>query len=101
MTATEGILLKNTASDAKIINLYLNNESIGSTTGILKDGTYRIYVNGYLYKTIQVDQESSQNTYYVTKGDDIIKIEIGGDVKSSAEFATSDQGILFYFNIPS
>ncbi|WP_286243470.1 glycosyltransferase [Methanobacterium ferruginis] len=101
MTATEGILLKNTASDAKIINLYLNNESIGSTTGILKDGTYRIYVNGYLYKTIQVDQESSQNTYYVTKGDDIIKIEIGGDAKSSAEFATSDQGILFYFNIPS
>jgi len=101
MTATEGILLKNTANDAKIINLYLNNESIGSTTGILKDGTYRIYVNGYLYKTIQVDQESSQNTYYVTKGDDIIKIEIGGDAKSSAEFATSDQGILFYFNIPS
>jgi glycosyltransferase involved in cell wall biosynthesis len=98
ITATEGIIIKNTASDAKTINLYLNNEKIGSTTGILEDGAYKIYVNGYLYKTININKNSSQNTFTVTKGSNLVKIEVAGDAKSSNEFPTSDEGILFYFN---
>lgn len=99
VTVTEGTIIKNTANDAKIINLYLNNKKIGSTTGILKDGKYRIYVDGYLYKIITVNKDSNQNTFLVTAGDDVIKIEVAGDVKSSNEFPTSDEGILFYFNL--
>ncbi len=101
LTMVEGMIIKNTASDAKTLNIYLNNEQIGSTTGILNDGAYRIYVNGYLYKTINIDKNSSQNTFLVTKGSNVIKIEVAGDAKSSNEFPTSDQGILFYFNFPS
>jgi glucosyl-3-phosphoglycerate synthase len=98
ITVTEGLILKNTLSDAKLINLYLNNEKIATTTGILKDGTYKIYVNGYPYKTIQINNNSPQNTFMVTKGNNVVKIEIAGDAKSSAEFPTSNTGVLFNFN---
>lgn len=101
ITATEGIIIKNTAGDAKTINLYLNNEKIGSTTGILKDGAYKIYLNGYLYKTININKNSTQKTFLVTKGNNVVKIEVAEDTKSSNEFPTSNEGILFYFTIPS
>ncbi len=101
MTVTEGLIVKNTLSDGKIINLYLNNEKVGTTTGILKDGAYKIYVNGYLYKTIQINNSSSQKTFLVTKGNNVVKIEIAGDAKSSAELPTSNSGILFNFNFNS
>jgi len=101
MTVTEGLIVKNTLSDAKVINLYLNNEKVGTTTGILKDGTYKIYVNGYLYKTIQINNSSAQKTFLVTKGNKVVKIEIAGDAKSSAELPTSNSGILFNFKFNS
>jgi glucosyl-3-phosphoglycerate synthase len=101
MTVTEGLIVKNTLSDGKIINLYLNNEKVGTTTGILKDGAYKIYVNGYLYKTIQINNSSSQKTFLVTKGNNVVKIEIAGDAKSSAELPTSNSGILFNFKFNS
>jgi hypothetical protein len=101
LTVTQGLVLKNTITDAKVINLYLNNQKIGATTGILKDGAYKIYVNGYLYKTIQVDNNSTQKTFLVTKGNNVVKIEIAGDAKSATEFPTSDKGVMFYFNFPS
>ena len=101
LTVTQGLVLKNTITDAKVINLYLNNQKIATTTGILKDGAYKIYVNGYLYKTIQVDNNSTQKTFLVTKGNNVVKIEIAGDAKSGTEFPTSDKGIMFYFNFPS
>jgi len=101
LTVTQGLVLKNTVTDAKVINLYLNNQKIGTTTGILKDGAYKIYLNGYLYKTIQIDNNSTQKTFLVTKGSNVVKIEIAGDAKSGTEFPTSDNGIMFYFNFPS
>ena len=101
LTVTQGLVLKNTITDAKVINLYLNNQKIATTTGILKDGAYKIYVNGYLYKTIQVDNNSTQKTFLVTKGNNVVKIEIAGDAKSATEFPTSDKGVMFYFNFPS
>lgn len=101
LTVTEGLIIKNTASDGKIINLYLNNQKIATTTGILKDGTYKLYLNGYLYKTIQIDKNDPQKNFTVTKGYNVIKIEVAGDTKSNSEFPTSDQGVLFYFNFPS
>ncbi|MDO5836801.1 MAG: glycosyltransferase [Methanobacterium sp.] len=98
MTMVEGLILKNTVSDAKILNIYLNNEKIATTTGILNDGSYKIYVDGYLYRTIQVNNNNSQNTYTFTKGNNVVKIEVAGDAKSSSEFPTSDKGILLYIN---
>ncbi|MCC7563321.1 MAG: glycosyltransferase [Methanobacterium sp.] len=98
ITVTEGMIIKNTADDAKTINLYLNNKKIGSTTGVLKEGIYRIYLDGYLYKTIYIDKDSRQDTFLVTKGKNVVKIEVAGNTKSNNMFPTSDQGILFYFN---
>ncbi len=101
LTITEGLIIKNTGLDAKVINIYLNNQKVATTTGILKDGTYKIFINGYLYKTIQIDKNNPQKNYTVTKGNNVIKIEVAGDAKSSNEFPTSDQGTLFYFILPS
>ncbi|CDG66023.1 family 2 glycosyl transferase [Methanobacterium sp. MB1] len=98
ITVTEGVIIKNTLSDGKIINFYLNNEKIGSTTGILEDGTYTMYVNGYFYRTIKFNNSSSQKTFFVTRGNNVVKIEIAGDIKSSAELPTANDGILFNFN---
>lgn len=101
LTVSEGVLIKNSDSSAKIINLYLNNEKVGTTTGIVNGGTYKIFLNGYLYKTITINKDTTQGTYYVTKGNNVIKIEVAGTTKSSEEFPTSDQGVLFYFNLPN
>ena len=100
ITVAEGMIIKTTAADAKTINLYLNNKKIGSTAGVLKDGNYRIYLDGILYKTIYIDKNSRQETFLVTKGENVVKIEIAGNTKSNNQFPTTDQGILFYFNFP-
>lgn len=97
LTIKEGIIIKNTAYDGKTINIYLNDEQIATTTGILKDGSYKIYLNNNLYKTIRINSTKPQNTFYVNSGKNIIKIEIAGDTKSSTELPNSDVGVLFNF----
>ncbi|MDD3753250.1 MAG: glycosyltransferase [Methanobacterium sp.] len=98
ITITEGKIIKTTADDAKIINIYLNDKKIGSTTGVLKEGTYQIYLDGYLYKTIYIDENRPQDTFLVTKGGNVVKIQVAGNTKSNDQFPTWDKGILFYLN---
>lgn len=98
ITVSEGMIIKNTADDAKTINIYLNNKKIGSTIGVLKEGTYTIYLDGYLYKTINIDKDKPQDTFLVTKGKNVIKIEVKGETTSNNQLPTADQGILFFFN---
>ena len=100
ITITEGRIIKTTADDAKIIDIYLNDKKVGSTTGVLKEGAYRIYLDGYLYKTIYIDANQSQNTFFVTKGENVVKIQVKGNAKSNNQFPTSNHGILFYLNFP-
>ncbi len=98
MTVTRGMIIKNTANNANTINIYLNNKKIGSTTGVLKEGSYKIYLDGYPYKTIYIDKNRPKNTFLITKGNNVIKIEVTGNTTSNNQFPTEDKGILFFFN---
>jgi len=97
LTINEGVIIQSASKNAKTVNIYLNNQKISTTTGILKNGIYSIYLNGNMYKTFSIDPNNSNNNFYVYSGSKIIKIEIVGDDTSSNEFATSDRGILFNF----
>ena len=97
-----------TLKDGTVLNGYLQNDIhfmkkniYFSETQNGKDVKYKIFVDGYLYKIISIDEDSGQDTFIVTKGSDVVKIEVAGDAKASNQFPTSDHGILFYFNFPS
>jgi glucosyl-3-phosphoglycerate synthase len=99
LTIKEGVIIQTTPENAKIVNIYLNNKKISSTTGILKNGIYSLYLNGNPYKNIRIDPNNLHKNFYVYSGLNIIKIEIygNGNTTSSNEFSTSDRGMLFNF----
>jgi glucosyl-3-phosphoglycerate synthase len=97
LTIKEGFIIKTAPENAKIVNFYLNNRKISTTTGILKNGIYTLYLNGNPYKTIRIDPSNLDKKFYVYSGLNTIKIEINGNTTSSNEFSTSDRGMLFNF----
>jgi glucosyl-3-phosphoglycerate synthase len=97
LTIKEGVIIQPASKNAKTVNIYLNNQKISSTTGILKNGIYSIYLNGNLYENVRIDPNNPNNKFYLYSGSNIIKIEIVGDDTSNNEFATSDRGMLFNF----
>jgi glucosyl-3-phosphoglycerate synthase len=100
LTIKEGVILQTAPENAKTVNIYLNNQKISTTTGILKNGIYSLYLNGNPYKTFRIDPNNPHKNFYVYSGLNIIKIEINGNTTSSNEFSTSDRGVLFNFIFP-
>ena len=94
---TEGVVIKNNMENGRTVDIFLNNIKISSTSGIIKNGTYSIYVNGNRLRTITFNDNSSSNTYYQQVGSDILKIEIGGPIISDMEFANSSTGKFLNF----
>ena len=97
LTIKEGVIIKTVPERAKRINIYLNNKKISNTTGILKNGIYKLYLNNNLYKTIRIDTTKPKQNFYINTGFNIIKIEVDGNSTSSNEYSNSDRGILFNF----
>ncbi|HMK53553.1 MAG TPA: glycosyltransferase [Methanobacteriaceae archaeon] len=97
ITAKEGVILRTGTDDAKNINIYLNNTKISTSTGIIHNGTYSIYVNGAKYRDIIINEDKTKNTYYISVGRYTLKIEIEGNVKSDMEIPTSDKGTFLNF----
>jgi glycosyltransferase involved in cell wall biosynthesis len=100
LTIEEGVIIKTGLEDAKNINVYLNNEKISSTTGIMNNGTYNILVNGAKFRTISYTDDKSVRTYEYTVNGKKIKIEIEGATRSDMQVADSGQGefLNFIFN---
>lgn len=94
---TEGVVIKNNMENGRTVDIFLNNIKISSTSGIIKNGTYSIYVNGNRLRTITFNDNSTSNTYYQQVGSDILKIEIGGPIISDMEFANSSTGKFLNF----
>lgn len=97
LTILEGVFIKTSSQNGKNINIYLNDQKVSTTTGIFKNGSYDVYVDGELYKTIYFDDQNPQGSYYIYVEDDIIKIEINGDVMSDLEFAQASEGWFLNF----
>ena len=65
--------------------------------GVLKNGTYTIYVDGSAYKTIRFNDQNPNKTYSIYMGNSLIKVEIGDRVPSDMEFAQSSEGKFLNF----
>jgi glucosyl-3-phosphoglycerate synthase len=92
-TLQQGIFLTTVPDNGRIIDIYLDNEKVGTTSGILKNGSYVVYVNGYKAKTIYFDEKVPEKTYIVYWGNHVIKIMVGDEVKTDMEFSQS-RGLL-------
>jgi len=94
----EGVFIKTDQQKGRKINIFLNDKKIATTSGILEnDGSYGVYIDGIRYKTIKLDKRISKNVYYLYWGDDIIKIEIDGEIDSDMEFSSIDDGRFLNF----
>lgn len=94
---TEGMILLNNMEMGHNINLYLNNTLISSSYGVINNGTYSIYINGVKYKTITINQDNLNQSYYIYIGEDTFKIEFGTPVTTDMEFANSSSGKFLNF----
>jgi glucosyl-3-phosphoglycerate synthase len=94
---TEGTILTNNMQSGYNINLYLNNTLVSSSYGIIKNGSYSIYINDVKYKTITLNQDNLNQPYTVVIGDDIFKIEFGTPLMTDMEFANSSSGKFLNF----
>jgi glycosyltransferase involved in cell wall biosynthesis len=94
---TEGMILTNNMQSGYNINLYLNNSLVSSSYGIIKNGSYSIYINGIKYKTITLNPDNLNQPYTVVIGDDIFKIEFGTSLMTDMEFANSSSGKFLNF----
>jgi glycosyltransferase involved in cell wall biosynthesis len=94
---TEGVIIKNNMENGRTVDIFMNNIKVSSTSGIIKNGTYSIFVNGNRLRTITFNDNSTSNTYYLQLGSNIFKIEIGGPIISDMEFANSSTGKFLNF----
>ncbi|ADZ08428.1 glycosyl transferase family 2 [Methanobacterium lacus] len=94
---TEGTILTNNMQSGYNINLYLNNTLVSSSYGIIKNGSYSIYINDVKYKTITLNPDNLNQPYTVVIGDDIFKIEFGTPLMTDMEFANSSSGKFLNF----
>jgi glucosyl-3-phosphoglycerate synthase len=97
LTVKEGVILRTGEEDGKNINIYLDDKKISSTTGIINNGTYSIYVNGIKYRQIFINENKPTMTFYIQSGRYTLKIEIEGNVKSDMEIPTADKGKFLNF----
>jgi len=90
LTINEGAIITSDDQSGKIVNIYLDNQKIATTSGVFRNGMYSIYINNVKYNTVYI-KNSTKNTY-VYWGNHTMKIEIGNQTYSSFAFATSDRG---------
>jgi glucosyl-3-phosphoglycerate synthase len=90
LTVEEGTIITSNDQTGKIVNIYLDNQKIATTSGVFRNGMYSIYINNVEYNTVYI-KNSTKNTY-VYWGNHTMKIEIGNQTYSSFAFATSDRG---------
>ena len=74
---TEGVVLKNSIENGRTVDIFMNDQKISSSAGVIENGTYTIYVNDNRYKTFIFNENSPNNVYYVTIGSNSYRIEIG------------------------
>ncbi|MDP3066654.1 MAG: glycosyltransferase [Methanobacteriaceae archaeon] len=97
ITVKKGFILRTGTESAKNINIYLKDKKLSTSTGIIHNGTYNIYLNGVKYREIFINENEANNTYYIPVGRYTLKIEIEGNVNSDMEIPTLNKGIFLNF----
>jgi len=94
---TTGIIISNTNPNARAVDIFRNNQLITTTSGVFKNGTYSICVNGIRYKTFTYNENNPTQPIVLRLGNDIFKIVIGGFTTSRMGFAPSYTGKFLNF----
>lgn len=92
LTIKEGVIIKTGAEEGRIINIYIDDQRVASTKGVLKNGSYGVYINGLRYTTINFDDQNPERNYFIYLDGMTIKIEIERPDKSDMGFATINDG---------
>lgn len=99
ITLQEGILIQNTEEKGRQVNIYLDNEKLATTSGMMDNGSYTVYIDGVLVKTIRFSDNSFTKEYYIEWGSHEIKIQIENEVTVDSKFTPSSIGKFLNFNI--
>jgi glycosyltransferase involved in cell wall biosynthesis len=97
LNITEGVVLKNSIENGRTVDIFMNDQKISSSAGVIENGTYTIYVNGNRYKTFIFNENSPNNVYYVTIGSNSYRIEIGNIIGTDMAFANASTGKFLNF----
>lgn len=93
LTINEGVFIKTETGDARIVNIYIDDQKVASTKGIFNNGTYGVYINGLRYKNIYFDDQNPEGNYSIYLNNKVVKIEIGSKDKSDMLFANVNEGL--------
>ncbi len=97
LNLTEGVIITNNLDNGRTVDIFRNDQQISHASGVFKNGTYSIYVNGLKYKTFTYNENSTTNTYYVEIGSNLFKIVIGGNEFTDMDFDPSSSGKFLNF----
>lgn len=92
VTMMEGVFILPEDKPGKIVDIYLNNQKIATTSGVFSNGYYSIYINNTKYSTIYIDKNTKETKYTVFLSNDIVNIIIGNDTSTNSKFSNSETG---------
>lgn len=93
---TSGVIINNN-NNGRVVEIYRNNQLITTTSGVFKNGTYSICVNGIRYRTFTYNENNPTQPITFYLGNNYFKILIGGSIVSDMEFAHSYTGKFLKF----
>lgn len=92
LTINEGIFLLPQDKVGRVVNVYINNKKVVTTSGVFNNGYYTIYINNIKYETVYVNNSGSKTITSTYNGLNIIKVEIAQQTLTNRNFASSDIG---------
>ncbi len=92
LTIKEGIIIVPSDQSGRIVNIYIDNQKVATTSGVFRNGTYSLYINNIKQSTIHVNDNDAKDGTTLYWGNHTIKIEIGDQTNSNFQFATLDRG---------
>ncbi|MDR2829616.1 MAG: glycosyltransferase [Methanobrevibacter sp.] len=94
----EYFVINSQPSEARYMDIYLDNRFISNEFGVFSNDTYSVYVNGDYVKTIAGSSNIMDN-YFAYWGDHIIELRIYNQTSSIKNFQTSGYGPFLSFEL--
>ncbi|MCG2827967.1 glycosyltransferase [Methanothermobacter sp. K4] len=90
MTVYNGVIIQYDESPASEVKVYVDNRLVAEASGVMKNGSYTVSVNGEVIRNIRFRGEDS--SYRIYHGGHTVKIDIRRGASSDMRFATASEG---------
>lgn len=90
MTVYNGVIIQYDESPASEVKVYVDNRLVAEASGVMKNGSYTVSVNGEVIRNIRFRGEDS--SYRIYHGGHTVKIDIRRGGSSDMRFATASEG---------